>query len=233
MPAARRSLAEGITTASIPPFLITLPRTSKSQEIIKLTSLCHVAIKAEAYRGQTGLTQCYNCQHFGHVWANCKQPPRCMWCGGGHLHKECPEKGNTASIQICCNCKLGDGEEPQPPNYRGCRHAKEKMRKRKSQRVAITTTGRMFSSSHTTPGLTFAMVLRSNTQLSCVGLPRHSGRNECPHSLETQPQQVPRQTIDAPNANSSSLNDIFKVVATAFKQVTTRLNGAESENTEQ
>jgi len=30
--------------------------------------------------------QCYNFKKFDHVWANCKQPPYCLWCGGSHLH---------------------------------------------------------------------------------------------------------------------------------------------------
>jgi hypothetical protein len=72
---------------NIPLFLITLKRSDKSQDILKLRSLCHVAVSVEAYRAQSGLTQCYNCQKFGHISANCRQPPRCMWCGGGHLHK--------------------------------------------------------------------------------------------------------------------------------------------------
>jgi hypothetical protein len=38
------------------------------------------------------------------------------------------------------------------------------MSKRKLQRVPKTTTGRVFSSSHTTLGLSFAAVLHSNTQ---------------------------------------------------------------------
>jgi hypothetical protein len=92
---------------------------------------------------------------------NYKQPPRCMLCGGGHLHKECPEKSSTVSIPTCCNCKLVDGEEPHPSSYRGCRHTKEK---RNSQTAPRTTTGRMFSSSHTTPGRASAAVLRRNTQ---------------------------------------------------------------------
>jgi hypothetical protein len=29
-----------------------------------------------------------------------------MWYGGGHLHKECPEKVNLAAIPTCCNFKL-------------------------------------------------------------------------------------------------------------------------------
>jgi hypothetical protein len=108
-------------------------------------------------------TQCYNCEKFGHVCSNCRQPPRCLWCGGGHLHKECPEKSNIDSTPACCNCKLVDGEKPHPSNYRGCSHAKDEMQKRKSQRTPKTTTGRVFSSNHTTPGLSFAAALRSNT----------------------------------------------------------------------
>jgi hypothetical protein len=69
----RRSL-EG-TRVTIPLFLVTLPRTTKSQELFKLSNLCHVAIKVEAYRSQNPLTQCYNCQKSGKIWANCKQPP--------------------------------------------------------------------------------------------------------------------------------------------------------------
>jgi hypothetical protein len=95
MTTTHRSPSEEPKTINLPLFLVTLPRTVKSQEIFQLPSLCHIAIRLEAYRPQSALTQCHNCQQFGHVWANCKQPPRCMWCGGGHLHKECPEKENT------------------------------------------------------------------------------------------------------------------------------------------
>jgi hypothetical protein len=71
---------------NLPLFLVTLTRNVKSQEIFKLNSLNHIIIKAESYRAQTGLTQGYNCQNFGHVWANCKQLHRCLWYDGGHLY---------------------------------------------------------------------------------------------------------------------------------------------------
>jgi hypothetical protein len=161
-----RSPSEGTTTINIPLFQITLPSTSTSHEIFKLRSRCHITLTVEAYKAQTGLMQCYNWQSFGHVWANCKQPPRCtrMCCGNGHLHKECPEKSNTASIRTCCNCKLVDGEEPRPSNYQGCRQAKEETRRRKSRRAPKATTGRVLSSSHTSSGLSFAAVLHSSTE---------------------------------------------------------------------
>jgi hypothetical protein len=70
MTVTRRSPPEESETINLPFFLITLPRRAK--EIFRLTSLCHIAIRVEAYRAQNGLAQCQNCQQFGHVWANCK-----------------------------------------------------------------------------------------------------------------------------------------------------------------
>jgi hypothetical protein len=44
MTATRRSPFDGSTTINLPLFLITFPRTAKSQEIFRLQSLCHIAI---------------------------------------------------------------------------------------------------------------------------------------------------------------------------------------------
>jgi hypothetical protein len=66
MYATHRSPVEGTTTVNIRFFLTTVPSTAKSQETLKLTSLCHIAIRVEVDRAQTGLAHCYNC----------KQPPR-------------------------------------------------------------------------------------------------------------------------------------------------------------
>jgi uncharacterized paraquat-inducible protein A len=110
MTATRRSPSERSKTINLPLFLITLPRTAISQEIFRLQSLCHIAIRMEAYRAQNDLTQCHNCQQFGHVWENCKQHPRCLRCGGGHLHKECPEKG-THQVAVSCPATM----EPRVP----------------------------------------------------------------------------------------------------------------------
>jgi hypothetical protein len=178
------SVSKETPTKNLPLFLITLLRTAKSQEIFRLTALCHIAIRVEAYRGQNGLTQCHNCQQFGHVWANCKQPPCCVWCGASHLHKECPEKENAASTPTCCNCQLVEGEKAHPANYRGCRHPKEELQKRKSQRTPKTTTGRVFSSNFTTPGITFMVVLQCSTvQQQCqipVADPPAAGKTNVP-----------------------------------------------------
>jgi hypothetical protein len=235
MSTTRRSSADGPNNINLPLFLITLPRTPKSQDIFKIRSICYIAVKVEAYRAQTGLTQCYNCQKFGHVWANCKQPPRCMWCGGGHLHKDCPEKGNVASKPACCNCKLGEGEEPHPSNYRGCSHAKEELRKRKPQRTPKPTTGRVFSSNYINPGMSFAAALRNNTQQQQIPHPQldqEASRARVTEvgspTTEQRHHKHSGQSAQAPNVNSASLDNMFRV-ATAVQQIMTGLNDAVSE----
>jgi hypothetical protein len=91
----------------------------------------------------------------------------------------------------------------------------------------------VFSSSHTTPGLSFAVVLRSNTQQqrqphllsvaqACLATVREMS---VPPPLRHNQQQVPSQSVQVPRANSSSLNDMLKVFPTVFQQT----NGAESE----
>jgi hypothetical protein len=98
---------------------------------------------------------------------------------------------------------------------RVCRYAKEEMRKRRSQRTLETTTGRVFSSSHTAPGQSFAATATASAALSCAGLPPPLRHNQ--------------QVSKARNSDSSSLNDIFTVVPTIFQKLVTELNGAEAE----
>jgi hypothetical protein len=50
------SAPEESKTINLPRFLVTLRRTAKSQEIFHLPSLCHIAMRVEAYRSQSALT---------------------------------------------------------------------------------------------------------------------------------------------------------------------------------
>jgi hypothetical protein len=230
MTTTRRSSPEDPKISNLPLFLITLPRTAKSQEIFRLPNLCHIAIRVEAYRAQSSLTQCHNCQQFGHVWANCKQPPRCLWCGGGHLHKECPEKGNTTSTPACCNCRLAEGEKPHPANYRGCRHAKEELQKKKTQKSPKNTTGRVFTSTPTTPGVSFAAALRGRKE-DQQQPPAGQVAVAAPGAVKPTPQQrqLPTgQSVRAQNVNSEPLDNMLRVV-TVVQQIMTEFNGAVSE----
>jgi hypothetical protein len=224
MSSARRS-PDSLNPIPLPLFLITLPRTEKSHDIFKLSSLCHICIKVEAHKSQKSLTQCFNCQQFGHVWANCKQPSRCLWCGGGHLHKDCLEKRNAFSTPVCCNCQLAEGEKAHPANYRGCKQAKEEMRKRKPQTTPKPTAGRVCSSNPVKPHLSFAAALR--------GQGRQPMQEEAPATNNSEPAatnhtiQKTGQSVQAPTVNNDSL-DMFRAFSVA-EQIMAELKDAASE----
>jgi hypothetical protein len=95
----RSSPNETATIRNLTLFLIILPRTAQSQEIFQLPSLCHISIKVEAYRTQTGLTQCHNCQQFGHVSANCRQPPRCCCAEAATCTRSVQKRGTLIPLQ--------------------------------------------------------------------------------------------------------------------------------------
>jgi hypothetical protein len=76
---AKHPSPEGeVTIVSLPLFLITVVRNQKSLDIFKISSICNIIVKVEAYKSKNGLNQCYNCQRLGHIWVHCRQPPRCM-----------------------------------------------------------------------------------------------------------------------------------------------------------
>jgi hypothetical protein len=50
------SAEAGTHPTNLPLFLITLDRSEKSKVIFKLTNICHMAVKVEAYRAQSVIT---------------------------------------------------------------------------------------------------------------------------------------------------------------------------------
>lgn len=92
--------------------------------LAKLTTTCRqiegINIRWENLRqSKKRLTQCYNCQRWGHSSANCGFQYRCVACGSSdHKPKECPRKSlmDTESTSAdesqkepkedpkCCNC---------------------------------------------------------------------------------------------------------------------------------
>jgi hypothetical protein len=92
------------------------------------------------------------------------------------------------------------------------------MRKGKSQRAPKSTTGRVFSSRHTTSELFYAATHSKRGNLNRPQLHRPA-----------PPQWARSVLVQAINANSSSLNDMLTVGATIFQQIMTELNAAEPE----
>jgi hypothetical protein len=51
-----------------------------------------------------------------------------MYCGGNHLSRE-------RELLLNTDCRLIEGETAHPSNYRGCRHTKERCKKRKPRKL--------------------------------------------------------------------------------------------------
>jgi hypothetical protein len=111
-------------------------KASDKEAITKLTTLCNLRIKVEHYTS-TAVSQCFNCQSFGHSSANCFRAPVCVKCGQGHKTRECPISNNPnrpAAVQELIKCANCAGNHPA--SYRGCPAYKATLAKtvaRKSQ----------------------------------------------------------------------------------------------------
>jgi hypothetical protein len=58
-----------------------------------------------------------------------------------------------------------EGKKAHPSNYRGCRHAKELLRK-KTQRTPKITTGRVFPTKFMDPGIPFVVASVAGKRMS-------------------------------------------------------------------
>ncbi|XP_014209130.1 uncharacterized protein LOC106639848 [Copidosoma floridanum] len=61
---------------------------------------------------QDDVLQCFRCQGFWHVAANCRHLPRCVRCGEPHSVEFCPRPRNNP---VCCHCA-----GPHHAAYRQC-----------------------------------------------------------------------------------------------------------------
>lgn len=140
MTTKRPSPGGSITTISLSLFLLTGTLLEVTANLHPYRPLWHL------YKGrrkaQTDLTESLDCQHISHIWAHCKQPPRCLWCRGGHCDQEC-SKGNDTNVPKRYNC------EPQhASSYRGCRCAKELQLRKLYNAGPPATSGYPFITSH-------------------------------------------------------------------------------------
>jgi hypothetical protein len=92
MTTKRTAQNEQTHVVPLPLLFLTLTRNIKPQEVFKLNSSKYIIIKVEAYKQQTDHIECCDWQNYCHVWSTWRQHPRTLWCGGGHLHRECPKR---------------------------------------------------------------------------------------------------------------------------------------------
>ncbi|KAL4085108.1 hypothetical protein QTP88_027400 [Uroleucon formosanum] len=86
--------------------------TDHSKEIFKLESILHTKIKIEEPHKPKIISQCQNCQAYGHTKAYCGYSPRCVRCGDDHSSSACPN-----SRQDPMRCALCTGALYSPPRH--------------------------------------------------------------------------------------------------------------------
>lgn len=83
-----------------------------------------IAVKWENLKKSSNkVTQCFNCQKFGHTSINCGLPSRCVKCADSHPKGECPRTTREGDAK-CCNCGGNHSS-----NHRGCEVYKQHIEK--------------------------------------------------------------------------------------------------------
>lgn len=72
----------------------------------QVKSIDNLIVKWERFdRIRKRITQCHNCQQFGHAASNCGKKYRCVKCTGDHQPKDCPRKSREdQGTPKCVNC---------------------------------------------------------------------------------------------------------------------------------
>lgn len=87
-----------VTKLHLPLFFVDPEPTLKYSEIFQLSSLLHTKIKVEEpYKPKT-ISQCVNCQDYGHTKTCCGYPSCCVRCGAHHQSSACPNSRSAPPI---------------------------------------------------------------------------------------------------------------------------------------
>ena len=89
---------------------------TEAEALISQNLVCQITgivYKVEEFRSPVSVSQCFNCQSFGHSAKNSRSKQECLTCGESHSHKGCPNK--EARKPKCANCK-----RPHTASYKGC-----------------------------------------------------------------------------------------------------------------
>jgi hypothetical protein len=119
---------------------------------------------------------------------------------------------------------LAEGEKEHPANYRGCRNAKEEMRKKKPQGTPKPTTGRVFTTKFINPSVSFAAALRGHKEQKTDEEETGSASKWGSVPPKTKQQETERSVL-APSVNSAPDYNMIKVV-TVVQQTMRELKGA-------
>lgn len=125
-------------------FLLTTSKDINLGKLKQIEDIDNVRVKWEPFHKKLRVTQCHNCQNFGHGSSSCQLKSRCVKCTKNHHTRDCPSKREDNQVQ-CCNC-----HGPHPANYRKCPAYERYVDSRnKTQKAPNTTPTRTFAHQNT------------------------------------------------------------------------------------
>lgn len=86
-----------------PVYLVTFDKNTNMGLVKKVKIIQCIKIRWEKFKKPRKLTQCHNCQQFGHGSNNCNKAPRCVTCDKNHPTTHCDKPTDQKSF--CVNCK--------------------------------------------------------------------------------------------------------------------------------
>lgn len=105
------------------PLFVDIEPNGSACDIFSLTPLLHTKIKVEEPYKPKSISQCLNCQEYGHTRAYCGYPARCVHCNAFHPSTECTKSRDSPAKCALCS-------RDHPANYRGCNVYRELQRRK-------------------------------------------------------------------------------------------------------
>lgn len=157
-------------------YYLAVSQETDTSAIFKIKFICGLRVRIEKYKNPKQVTQCYNCQRFGHGTSHCHLKPRCVKCSEEHSAKDCNKKPEEKLK--CANCQ---GEHPA--NYSKCQayitHLQNIEKRREETKTTKIPTRPNFNQRHfptlptkqfepqttavnNTGNLTYSTILKSN-----------------------------------------------------------------------
>ncbi|KAL4136317.1 hypothetical protein QTP88_007865 [Uroleucon formosanum] len=172
----------------LPLFFIDLEPVEKSKEIFLLQNLLHTKVKVEEPYKPKVISQCTNCQDYGHTQNYCGYPPRCVRCGANHPSAACPNsREHPPKCALCAN--------NHPANYKGCTIYRELQQ-------------RKYSNKNNNAPVNNSRLKQSNVQVSHPLQDSSSNNSSNTKTYAQATSNVPPQ-----NSSDSCTSDISKVMS--------------------
>lgn len=199
---------------------------SDIKALLNIEFILHQRIYWE--RLKSTISQCHNCQRFGHAASNCNMPYRCIKCTTNHKYGECRrpqaiQEAETTNDQTaideikkavaCVNCGLTG----HPANSKYCEIYKKFVAK-KNKNVSEQTFKKSAYNTFVNSNQSYANMIRTPTTLSRSSPPQPPSQYLPPYNESNYPEPRRRTTTNTANARHNLPNPTTKENAFSFLQ---------------